>query len=156
MANTYTQLDIHLVFAVKNRDGLIHKTWKSELYRYIGSIIEHHGHKPLKINGMPDHIHIFLGYKPTQLIPDLVEEIKTSSNRFVNRQKLVKGKFAWQVGYGAFSYSKSQRNDVIQYIEQQEQHHQKKSFREEYLQILDKFEVDYQDAFLFDFFDSIE
>lgn len=151
MANTYTQLDIQLVFAVKGRQSLIGKSWKEELYRYITGIVQNHRHKMLQINGMPDHVHIFIGYDPNQLIPKLVEEIKTSSNDFIKKKRLTPYAFSWQEGYGAFSYGRSQRGNVIKYLENQEVHHRKKAFREEYLEMLQKFEIDYKEEYLFDF-----
>jgi putative transposase len=153
MANTYTQLDIQLVFAVKGRQSLIQKSWKDELYKYITGIVQNHKHKMLRINGMPDHLHIFIGYHPTQLIPDLVENIKTSSNSFIKEKRFIPFAFNWQSGYGAFSYGRSQRDAVIRYIDQQEKHHRKKTFREEYLEMLNKFEVEYKEEYLFDFLD---
>lgn len=150
MADTYTQIDIHLVFAVKGRESLIHTSWEDKLYKYITGIVQEYGHKLLAINGMPDHLHIFIGYKPTQLIPKLVEEIKTSSNHYIKLNQLSPKGFKWQTGYGAFSYSRSQRKDVIRYIERQKEHHHKKSFREEYLEILQKFEVDFSEANVFE------
>ncbi|MBN8825779.1 MULTISPECIES: IS200/IS605 family transposase [unclassified Spirosoma] len=155
MANTYTQLDIQLVFAVKGRESLIEKSWKEELYRYITSIVQNHNHKLLAINGMPDHIHIFIGYNPAQLLPKLVEEIKTSSNKHINTNRLSRFPFSWQAGYGAFSYSRSQRADVIRYIDRQEEHHRRKSFGDEYRLMLQKFEVDYKEAYLFEFLENI-
>ncbi len=151
MANTYTQLDIQLVFAVKGREALIQKAWREELYRYITGVIQGNNHKVLQINDMPDHVHIFIGYNPTQLIPKLVEEIKTSSNHYLKDKQLSRSPFSWQEGYGAFSYGRSQRQDVIKYIENQEAHHRKKTFQEEYLLLLQKFEVAYEDKYLFDF-----
>ncbi|MEZ4990275.1 MAG: IS200/IS605 family transposase [Saprospiraceae bacterium] len=151
MPNTYTQLDIQLVFAVKGRQSLVHRSWKDDLYRYITGIVQNHGHKMLRINGMPDHVHIFIGYHPTQLIPKLVEEIKTSSNAYIKQQRFTNAKFSWQTGYGAFSYSRSHRDAVIKYIDTQEEHHRKKTFREEYLDFLQKFEVEYKEEYLFDF-----
>lgn len=153
MADTYTQLDIQLVFAVKGRESLIHRSWKEELYKYITGIVQSHKHKVLKINGMPDHVHIFIGYNPNQLIPKLVEEIKTSSNQFIKERHFTPYAFRWQAGYGAFSYGRSQRSAVIGYIENQELHHQKRTFREEYIQLLQKFGVEYKDQYLFDFLD---
>ena len=155
MANTYTQLYIQLVFAVKNRESLIQKEWKEELYQYITGIVQNNGHKMLRINGMPDHVHIFIGYKPTQTIPELVETIKTDSDHFIKRQRFCKFKFNWQSGYGAFSYSHSQIDAVVKYIINQEAHHRNKTFREEYLDMLQKFDVEYKDEYLFDFFDDI-
>lgn len=153
MANTYTQINIQLVFAVKGRQSLIQTAWKGDLYKYITGIVQQYGHKMLQINGMPDHIHIFIGYNPTQLIPKLVEEIKTSSNQYIKTNRLTPLPFSWQVGYGAFSYSRSQREQVIAYIERQEEHHRKRTFREEYVAMLAKFEIDYKDEYVFDFLD---
>ncbi|MFY8036610.1 MAG: IS200/IS605 family transposase [Cyclobacteriaceae bacterium] len=155
MANTYSQIYIHLVFAVKNRQALIHKEWKSSLEKYITGIVQTQQHKLLAIGGMPDHIHILIGYRMTQLIPDLVENIKTSSNAWVKANKLSKFKFEWQKGYGAFSHSRSQLDSVIKYILNQEQHHKKKSFREEYLEMLKKYDVSFNNDYLFDFFDDL-
>lgn len=154
MANTYTNCYVHLVFAVKNRDALIKKSWKNELEKYITGIIQNHKHKMLAIGSMPDHIHIFIGYNVNQLIPDLVEEIKTSSNVWIKLNKLSNFKFEWQKGYGAFTHSRSQIDQVINYIIGQEEHHRKKSFREEYLEILVKNEIEFRDEYLFDFFDN--
>lgn len=153
MANTYSQIYIQIVFAVKNREALIQKNWKDRLHAYITGIVQGNGHKMLAINSMPDYIHVFIGYKPTQPIPDLVEAIKTSSNRFVKESQLSQFPFAWQRGYGAFSYSRSQLPKVARYIENQELNHANKSFREEYLDILRKFEVEYDERYVFDFFD---
>lgn len=153
MANPYTRIDIHLVFAVKGRHSLIKAIWKEDLYKYITGIVQNHKHKMLQINGVSDHIHIFIGYNPAHLLPNLVEEIKTSSNKYINDNHLTPFKFAWQEGYGAFSYSKSQREIVINYIRNQEKHHQKITFKVEYVEILKKFEVDYKEEYLFDFLD---
>jgi len=153
MANTYSKIYLQIVFAVKFREALIQKEWKGRLHAYITGIVKGDGHKMLAINSMPDHIHLFIGYKPTHLIPDLVEEIKTSSNGFVKANKFSKSQFAWQKGYGAFSYSRSQIPDVARYIENQELHHAKKTFREEYIDMLRKFEVEYDEKYLFDFFE---
>jgi REP element-mobilizing transposase RayT len=154
MANTYTQFYVHLVFSPKHRDALIKRSWKDNLEKYITGIVQKNGHKMLAINCMPDHIHIFIGYNVNQLIPDLVEHIKTSSNAWIKDEKLSKFKFDWQRGYGAFSHSRSQLDTVVKYIQNQEQHHQKKSFREEYLEILRKNDIKYQDEYLFEFFDN--
>ena len=155
MANTYTQCYFQLIFAVKNRDALIKKSWKNELEMYITGIVQNHKHKLLAINAMPDHIHIFIGYHINQLIPDLVEEIKTSSNAWIKKANLSKFKFEWQKGYGAFTYSHSQIDAVVKYIINQETHHQKKSFREEYLEILRKNEIEFKDEYVFKFFDAV-
>lgn len=153
MANTYTQLHIQLVFAVKGRESLIQKSWKDELYKYITGIVQNNNHKMLQINGMPDHLHLFIGYSPNQKIPELVETIKTDSNHFIKRQGFCKYKFGWQEGYGAFSHARSQVNAVVRYIAKQEEHHRQKTFREEYLEMLQKFEVEYKEEYLFDFLD---
>ncbi len=153
MANTYTQCYFHLVFAVKNRQALIEKKWKDELEKYITGIIQNHRHKLLAIGTMPDHIHIFIGYNVNQLIPDLVEEIKTSSDSWIKLQRFSKFKFEWQKGYGAFTHSRSQINQVVKYIENQERHHQKKSFKDEYSEILVKNGIEFKDEYLFEFFE---
>jgi putative transposase len=150
MANTYTQIHLHIVFAVKGRQSLIQPTFKNELYKYISGIIENHEHKLLAINGMPDHIHILIGYRPSQSLPELLQDIKGDSSKWINSKDFVKGRFEWQSGYGAFSYSKSQLKDVINYIENQEKHHRKKTFHEEYVEMLQKFEVDFNQEYLFE------
>lgn len=151
MANTYTQAYFHLVFAVKNRRALIDKKWKDELEKYITAIIQNNGHKLIAIGSMPDHIHIFIGYKISQRIPDLVEEIKTSSNAWIKRKGLTPYKFDWQKGYGAFTCSHNQIASVAAYVNNQEKHHKKKDFRNEYLDLLNQAEIEYNDEYLFDF-----
>jgi len=148
MANTYTQMYIQFVFAVQNRTSLIHDDWKDELYKYVTGIVQNNKHKLIAINGMPNHIHVFIGYKPHQLIPDLLQDIKGSSSKWINQKKLSKGKFNWQEGYGAFSYSHSHIDRVYKYIANQEEHHKKKTFREEYLNLLDKFEIKYDERYI--------
>jgi len=147
MANTYTQIHIHTIFAVRNRIGLIQNKWKDELYKYITGIIQSYKHKLLAINGMPDHLHIFFGMRPTQ--SDLMQDIKGSSSKWINDRKFVKGKFEWQEGYGAFTYSKSQESSVIAYIQDQEVHHRKRNFLEEYKEFLERFNVDYDERYIF-------
>jgi REP element-mobilizing transposase RayT len=154
MANTYKQAYFHLVFAVKNREARIKKEWKNEHEMYITGIVQNRGHKLLAINSMPDHIHILIGYNLNDLIPDLVEEIKTSSNAWIKQKQLSKTRFEWQRGYGAFTHSHSAVYKVIQYILNQQNHHQKKSFKEEYLEMLNKNEIQYKSEYLFDFFDE--
>lgn len=149
MANTFTQIHIQFVFAVKYRDGLIHSSFKDELYKYMIGINKTYGHKVLAINGMSDHIHIFIGMRPIQSVSDLIQDIKGSSSKWINEKKFLKVKFEWQEGYGAFSYSKSQVNDVIRYIQNQEEHHKKVSFREEYLNFLKAFEIDFNEQYIF-------
>jgi REP element-mobilizing transposase RayT len=149
MSNTYTQVHIHAIFTVQNRDCIINKKWKDELYKYITGIIKHNHHKLLIINGMPDHIHILFGLRPTQSLSDLMQDIKGSSSKWINKKKFVRGKFSWQEGYGAFSYSKSQLPVIIKYIENQEKHHKKKTFIEEYVEFLQKFDVEYDERYIF-------
>jgi len=149
MANTYTQVHIHSVFAVQNRMSLINKSWQERLYQYMIAVIQKYGHKVLSIGGMPDHVHILFGFRPTQALSNLIQEVKRDSSGWINKEKLVMGRFSWQEGYGAFSYGKSQIPDVANYIEMQEKHHIKRTFREEYLEFLRKFEVEYDERYIF-------
>lgn len=149
MANTYTQIHIQCVFAVKYRDAVIHHTWKDRLHRYIIAIVNNNRHKLLAINSMPDHIHIFLGMRPDQSLSDLMRLIKGDSSEWINKEKLVKGVFRWQEGYGAFSYAKSECKRVVNYILTQEDHHHKKTFLEEYKEMLNEFEVEYNPMYSF-------
>ena len=149
MANTYTQIHIHAVFTVQNRISLIKKEWKDRLYQYIISIIQNNGHKVLSIGGMPDHIHILFGFRPTQSLSALMQNVKRDSSEWINKENFVMGRFSWQEGYGAFSYSKSQIPQVIKYIENQEQHHEKKTFIEEYKKILNDFGLEYDEKYIF-------
>jgi len=151
MGNTFTQIYIHFVFSVKNRDCLIKSEWENELYKYIGGIIKSYGHKLISINGMPDHVHILVGLKPTQSISDLMQDVKGSSSKWINDKKLVRSKFKWQSGYGGFSNSHSQLNNIVHYIIKQKEHHKRKTFREEYLNILKTFNIRFEDKYLFDF-----
>jgi len=155
MANTYTQCYFHLVFAVKNRDALKKKEWKDKLEMYITGIVQNHRHKMLAIGAMPDHLHILIGYNVNQLIPDLVEKIKTSSNSWIKGGKLSKFKFEWQKGYGAFTHSRSQIDTVVKYILSQKEHHGNKPFKEEYLEMLEKNNVAFEQEYLFEFFSDI-
>lgn len=154
MADAYTQLYVQLVFAVKSRASLIKSEWEDELYKYITGIVQNRRHKMLAINGMPDHIHIFVGLNPADSVSDLVREIKKSSNSFINEQKFTKVTFQWQAGYGAFSYSRSALDNVINYIKNQKEHHRKKTFREEYLAFLKLYAIDYKDEYLFEWLDK--
>jgi putative transposase len=149
MSNTYTQIHIHAIFAVQNRASLISKLWEQRLYQYITGIIQNHGHKMLTINGMPDHVHILFGFRPSQSLSDLMRDVKGDSSLWIKENKFVNGKFSWQEGYGAFSYSKSQISAVATYIENQEQHHNQKSFIEEYTKILRDFEIEFEDKYIF-------
>ena len=155
MPNTYTQLYIQFVFAVKYRESLIKKEWKDELYKYITGIVQNNKSKMLAINGMPDHIHIFIGYKPTIAIPDLIKDIKLASGSWINDKGLAPHRFNWQEGYGAFSYRLRDVDEICKYIQSQESHHHKKTFREEYTALLNDFALEYDDKYLFEFFDDL-
>ncbi|MEO9020596.1 MAG: IS200/IS605 family transposase [Ginsengibacter sp.] len=150
MPGTFSKLYIQAVFAVKGRENLIANSWKDELHKYIAGIIKGKDQKSIIVNGMPDHIHAFIGLRPAMAISDLVRDIKNNSSNFINDRKLVKGKFSWQEGYGAFSYSHSHIDNVYQYVLNQEEHHKKKTFRQEYIEFLKKFEIEYDDKYLFD------
>jgi len=156
MANTYTQIHIHIVFTVQNKDCIISKQWKDELYKYITGIIQNNGHKLLAINGMPDHIHLFLGMRPTQSISDLAQDVKGNSSKWINQKRFVKGRFSWQEGFGAFSYSKSHVDNVIDYIKNQSIHHKKKTFIEEYHDLLEKFGIDFDERYIFKSVEYVE
>jgi REP element-mobilizing transposase RayT len=150
MANTYSQLLVQVIFAVKGRQNLILKSWKDELCKYITGITSNKNQKMLCINSVRDHIHILIGLKPDVAISSLVRDIKNNSSNFINERKFVSGRFAWQTGFGAFTYSNSQLDRVVKYILNQENHHLKKSFKEEYIEFLKKFMVDYDEKYLFD------
>ncbi len=156
MGDTYVQAYFHLVFAVRNRKALIQKSWKDRLEKYITGIVQKNGHKLITIYAERDHIHIFIGYNLNQKIPDLVEHIKTSSNQFVENEKLSFYKFSWQKGYGAFTHSHSNISNVANYIENQEAHHKKTSFKEEYTKMLKEFDIAYKSEYMFEFFDDLE
>ncbi len=149
---TYTQIYIQLVFAPKFREALLQQNIRDRLNPFIGTVLKNKGHKPLIINGMPDHIHILFGLNPKQSISDLVADIKRSSSLFVNEQKFLPGKFLWQDGYGAFSYSGSHLDKVYKYIENQQIHHNKVKFKEEYLSFLKESEIAFKEEYLFEFF----
>ena len=149
MANTYTQIHIQSVFTVQNRHCVIRNSWKEELYKYVNAIISNDGHKVIAINGMPDHVHVFFGIRPAQSLSDLMQDIKGDSSTWSNKKGFVKGRFSWQEGYGAFSYSKSQVNAVIDYIKNQEKHHRTKTFLEEYHDFLKHFEIDFDERYIF-------
>jgi putative transposase len=153
MANTYTQLNTHAVFSVKGRENLLSEKIRNELFPYISGIIKNINNYPLAVNGYKDHVHVFFELNPTCTISDILNKLKSNSSKWINDQKFLPGKFYWQEGYGAFSYSRSQRHDVIQYIMNQEQHHKQTSFREEYLKLLENFEVDYDMRYLFEFYE---
>jgi len=149
MANTYTQIYIHIVFAVEGRQNLIQPEHNDELQKYITGIVSGQNQKLIAINNMPDHLHLLVGLKPDLALSDLVRDVKADSSKFINEKYWVTGRFLWQEGFGAFSYSRSQLATVIRYIENQQRHHAKKSFREEYLELLEKFGVDCNQRYIF-------
>lgn len=153
MPGTFSQIYIQVVFAVKGRQNLISAKWKEELNKYIAGIIKGKEQKPIIVNGMPDHIHAFIGLRPAMRVADIVRDIKSNSSNFINDKKFVQGKFCWQEGYGAFSYSHSHIGKVYDYILNQEAHHQKKTFRQEYHALLEKFEVPFDERYLFEWYD---
>lgn len=149
MSSTYSQIYIQVVFAVQGRQSLIRYSWEENLYKYITGIVQGKQQKMIAINGMPDHIHFLIGMKASCSLSDLVREIKKSSNDYIKENGFCNG-FYWQDGFGAFSYSHSQLNDVVNYIMNQKEHHRQKSFKEEYLEFLKKFEIEYKDEYLFE------
>ena len=153
MAKTYTQFNMHIVFSVKGRNNFLSDKLRPELFRYITGIINQKKHYSLAVNGYKDHVHIFFEYNPSFSVSDLIRDIKSGSSKWINDQKIIVGKFSWQEGYGGFSYSKSQRNSVINYIMNQEQHHKNKTFKEEYLQLLKDFDIEFQNEYVFEFYD---
>ena len=150
MANTYSQMYVHVVFAVKRRESLIREQYREQLQRYITGIVQKRNSKMLSIYCMPDHVHLFVGLNPATALSDLVRDIKTGSTNYINDQNWFRTKFSWQEGYGSFSYSKSLISKVSTYIENQAEHHKKKTFKEEYIEWLQKFDVDYNEKYLFD------
>lgn len=151
MANTFSQIYLQFVFAVKNRLALIPTEHKEELHKYITGLVQNRNAKMLAVNCMPDHIHLFVGFRPVMSISDFVKEIKVESNEFINSKKWIRGKFAWQEGYGVFSYSHSHIDNVIKYVNSQEEHHRQTTFHDEYVDLLKKFEIPFDDKYLFRF-----
>ncbi len=149
MANTYTQMHIQAVFAVQNRDCIISKAWQEDLYKYITGILQNYDHKMLAINGMPDHVHLFFGMRPTQSLSDLMQKVKGDSSKWINQNRLTRGRFSWQEGYSGFAYSKSHVDKVIDYVRNQQEHHRTRTFIEEYRLLLEKFEVDFDERYIF-------
>jgi REP element-mobilizing transposase RayT len=149
MANTYSQIYIQIVFAVEGRQNLIDPSHNDELQKYITGIVTKQRHKLIAINNVPDHVHLLIGQRPDAALSDLVGDIKSGSTNFINRLRWVKGRFNWQEGFGAFSYSRSQSDTVIRYVQNQQKHHQRLSFRDEYLKLLEKFEVPYDGRYVF-------
>jgi len=152
MAGSYSQIYIQYVFAVKGRQNLLQKPWREEVFKYISGIIKGKNQKPIIVNGVSDHVHVFVGLKPSMNIPDLVRDIKNNSSNFINENKWVKGKFCWQEGYGVFSYSHSQIDKVYRYIANQEAHHEKNTFKDEYIDFLVKSGIDYDEKYLFEMY----
>jgi REP element-mobilizing transposase RayT len=153
MANTFSQIYIQTVFAVSNRQSLIKPEFKEDLYKYITGIVRNQGQKLIAVNGIADHIHLLIGLKPAKALADLVREIKADSSNYINENKLIRGRFNWQEGYGAFSYGHSQLDTIIRYIRNQEKHHQRRSFKDEYLTLLRKFDITFEEKYVFEFLD---
>lgn len=149
MAGTFSQIYIQAVFAVEGRANLLQKPWREEVFKYMAGIIKGKNQKPIIVNGVADHVHLFIGLKPSMALSDLVRDIKNNTSNFINTQNFVHGKFSWQEGFGSFSYAHSQIEQVYQYILNQEEHHRKKTFKEEYLDFLKKFELEYDEKYLF-------
>ena len=153
MANTYSQIYIQIVFAVKNRDASIQDTWEEELYKYITGVVQNKGQKMIAINGTMNHIHFLIGMKPTCCLSDLVREVKKASNEFIKEKKFTPYNFEWQEGFGAFSYSHSALDKVINYIKTQKEHHKHHTFKEEYISFLNKFNIEFKEEYLFQWID---
>ncbi len=149
MSNTYSQIYIHVVFAVQGRQNLLQKPWRNKVFAYISGVLTKKGQKSLIVNGVADHVHVFFQLKPNVSLSEIVRDIKNSSTHYINDNKWLKSKFGWQSGYGAFSYSISQMGTVYRYVENQEIHHQKRTFKDEYLELLKKFEIEFSDQYLF-------
>ena len=153
MANTYSQMLVQIVFAVKGRNNLIQPSWEDDLQRYITGIVRNKGQRLIAINGMPDHVHILIGMRPNCRISDLVRDIKTSTNSFVNSNRYVIGKFEWQTGYGVFTYHNLMMNTLIDYIRNQKTHHRQIRFKDEYRQLLNEFKIEFEEKYLFNWLD---
>ena len=153
MANTYSQINIHCIFAVKGMENIITRDFRDELHRYMSGILKNDGAYPLAVGGWKDHVHAFFELPVTMPVSDHMRMLKSTSAKWINDNRLVKGKFSWQEGYGAFSYSRSQRNSVIRYVMNQEDHHKKQTFKEEYLGLLKKFEIEFDEKYVFEFYD---
>ena len=149
MANTYTQIYIHVVFAVEGRQYLLPRERNDELQKYITGIVTAQRHKLIAINNEPDHLHMLLGVRPDAALSNLVREIKASSSKFINERHWFAGRFSWQEGFGAFSCSRSQLGAVIRYIENQQEHHGRRSFRDEYIRLLQKFRIEFDERYIF-------
>ena len=154
MPGTFSQIYIHIVFVVKARKSLINKTWEDRLYKYITGTVQNKGQKMIAINGVSDHIHLLIGMKPSCCLSDLIREVKKTSNEFIKAEKFTPFKFDWQEGYGAFSHSHSNFKVVAQYVMNQKEHHRKKSFREEYIELLKEFEIEFKEEYLFEWIED--
>lgn len=150
MSNTYTQIHIQTVFAVQSRNALISPEWRDRLYQYMASIVNDQGHKTLAVGGVANHVHLLFGFRPTQSLSSLMLRVKRETSEWINKERLTNFRFQWQNGYGAFSYSKSHVPSVIKYILNQDAHHAKRSFKEEYLDMLRKNEVEFDERFIFE------
>lgn len=148
MGNTFSQVYLHIVFGVKFREALIRPHWKNELCKYITAIVRNEGHRLLSINGTEDHLHILIGFVPKGSISELVKQIKGYSSKWINENRFCPRRFRWQEGYGVFSYNQSHISRIINYIENQETHHAKRSFREEFVGFLDLYRIEYQENYL--------
>lgn len=153
MANTYTQINLHAIFAVGRRENILLSSFQNRLFEYISGILNNLNNYSLAVNGYRDHIHLFFELNPSKSLSDIIRIVKSNSSKWINENKFLPGKFNWQEGYGAFSYSRSQRDNVIKYILNQHEHHKIRSFKEEYLDLLKKFEIDFDDNYVFEFFD---
>lgn len=154
MPGTFSQIYIQVVFAVKGRENLLQKPWREEAFKYMAGIIKEKSQKSIIVAGVTDHVHLLIGLKPAMALSDLVRDVKNNTTNFINDKKFIKGKFSWQEGYGAFSYSHSQLDTVYQYILNQEEHHKKKTFKEEYLDLLQKFEIEHDEKYLFEWIEE--
>jgi REP element-mobilizing transposase RayT len=154
MSSTFSQIYIQIVFAAKGRQNFLLKPWRDDVFKYMSGIIKGKNQKPIIVNGVSNHVHLFIGLKPSIALSDLVRDVKNNSTNFINEQKYLRGKFSWQEGFGAFSYAHSQIDQVFQYILNQEEHHCKKSFKEEYLDFLRKFEIEYEEKYLFAWYEE--
>lgn len=153
MSNTYTQLNIHVIFAVKNRENILQSHFIEQLFKYINGILINLKQFPLAVGGYKNHVHIFFELNPATSLAEVMEKVKANSSKWINETKFVLGHFEWQRGYGGFSYSRSQRTNVIQYIMSQKEHHAVMTFKQEYMEILNKFDIKFEDQYLFEFYE---
>lgn len=153
MSDSYSQIHLQYVFSVRDRDCILLPEWRNDLFQYMAGIVRMKGQKPIIVGGYYDHVHLFVGIRPEMSMTDLIRDVKNSASNYINEHKLIRTKFSWQKGYGVFSYSQSQVRSVYDYIKNQEHHHQKRTFREEYIDFLQKFEIEYNEKYLFDWID---